>query len=85
MFKVRNARLPETFVTIFTNYFNVSCRNTRQTCLYHIPSYRTTYLENTIIIQGPKLANKYKFLYENHCSIGTFKRTAKNLILSEMS
>ena len=71
MFKVRNARLPETFVTIFTNYFNVSCRNTRQTCLYHIPSYRTTYLENTIIIQGPKLANKYKFLYENHCSIET--------------
>ena len=48
-----------------------------------MPNYRTEYLENTIIIQGPKIANDYKALFENYC-IGTFKGAVKNLLFSDL-
>ena len=60
MYKVRNERLPDIFNAIFIKFRDVSSRNIRQNCLYHVPNYRTKYLENTIIIQGPKIANDYK-------------------------
>ena len=62
------------------NGMSYAVRNTRQKFLYYVPSYRTKYLQNTIIVQGPKIANEYIVLFENHCSIGTFKRAAKNLL-----
>ena len=82
VFKVRNGRLPEPYTTDFVNYQAV--RNTRQNFLYYVPSYRTKYLQNTIIVQGPKIANEYIVLFENHCSIGTFKRAAKNLLFLKL-
>ena len=82
VFKVRNGRLPEPSTTDFVNYQAV--RNTRQNFLYYVPSYRTKYLQNTIIVQGPKIANEYIVLFENHCSIGTFKRAAKNLLFLKL-
>ena len=85
MYKVRNERLPDIFNTIFIKFRDVSSRNTRQNCLYHVPNYRTKYLENTIIIQGSKIANDHKTLFENHYSIGTFKRAVKNLLFSDLT
>ena len=84
MYKVRNEHLPDIFNEIFIKFRDVSSRNTRQNCLYHVPNYRTKYLENTIIIQGPKIANDYKALFENYCSIGTFKRDVKKLLFSTL-
>ena len=85
MYKVRNERLPDIFNTIFIKFRDVSSRNTRQNCLYHVPNYRTKYLENTIISQGSKIANDHKTLFENHYSIGTFKRAVKNLLFSDLT
>ena len=85
MYKVRNERLPDIFNTIFIKFRDVSSIHTRQNCLYHVPNYRTKYLENTIIIQGSKLANDHKTLFENHYSIGTFKRAVKNLLFSDLT
>ena len=77
--------LPQTFLECFkynANQINIA---TRQSQLYNIPRTRTNYLENSILVQGPILANKYKELYLVPCSIGTFKRHVKKLLFSEFS
>ena len=85
MFKCNNMMLPQTFLECFkynANQINIA---TRQSQLYNIPRARTNYLENSILVQGPILANKYKELYLIPCSIGTFKRHVKKLLFSEFS
>ena len=75
--------LPQTFLEYFkynADQINIA---TRQSQLYNIPRARTNYLENSILVQGPILANKYKELYLIPCSIGTFKRHVKELLFSE--
>ena len=75
--------LPQTCLECFkynANQINIA---TRQSQLYNIPRPRTNYLENSILVQGPILANKYKELYLIPCSIGTFKRHVKELLFSE--
>ena len=84
IYKVRNKLFPESFITNFKLNSDISVRNTRQNKLYFIPNFRTKYFENTVTVQGPKMANKFKILYETHCSIGTFKRSAKKLLLSTL-
>ena len=83
MFKCKNHMLPQMFQDCFTINKNCKSKETRQSQLYFIPRARTNYLEK-ILVQGPTIANKYKDLYLEPCSIGTFKRHAKALLLSEI-
>ena len=84
IYKIRNELLPEIFTVNFKINRNITTRNTRQQDLYFIPKFRTQTMENTLIVQGPKIANKYKVLFQTHCSIGTFKRTVKKLLFSDL-
>ena len=79
-----NHMFPQMFQDCFTINKNCKSKETRQSQLYFIPRARTNYLEKTILVQGPTIANKYKDLYLEPCSIGTFKRHAKALLLSEI-
>ena len=85
MFKSKNTMLPQMFLDYFTINKNQINIQTRQSQLYHIPRARTNYLERSILIQGPLLANKYKEVYIEPCSIGTFKRRVKSLLYIELS
>ena len=40
--------------------------------------------ESTVLIQGPRIANEYKALFETHSSIGTFKKILKEVLFSTM-
>ena len=84
IYKIRNELLPEIFTVNFKINRNITTRNTRQQDLYFIPKFRTQTMENTLIVQGPKIANKYKVLFQTHSSIGTFKRTVKKLLFSDL-
>ena len=84
MYKVKNNLLPHIFISNFIINNNISERNTRQNDLYFIPKFRTHYLESTVLIQGPRIANEYKALFETHSSIGTFKKILKEVLFSTM-
>ena len=84
IYKIRNELLPEIFTVNFKINRNLVTRNTRQQDLYFIPKFRTQYMEITLIVQGPIIANKYKVLFQTHSSIGTFKRTVKKLLFSDL-
>ena len=75
IYKIRNEVLPEIFTVNFKLKRNIVTRNTRQQDLYFIPKFRTQYIGNTLIVQGPKIANKYEVLFQTHSIIGPFNRT----------
>ena len=79
MFKCKNHMLPHMFQDCFTINKNCKSKETRQSQLYFIPRARTNYLEKTILVQGPTIANKYKDLYiSNPAALEPLKDTLKH-------
>ena len=85
MFKYKNNMLPQIYKECFTTNKRYKSKETRQSSLYYIPRFRTNYLERNILVQGPILANQYKELFSEQCSVGTFKLRVKNILLSELT
>ena len=78
MFKCKNHMLPQMFQDCFIINKNCKSKETRQSQLYFIPRARTNYLEKTILVQGPTIANKYKDLYIEPCSKNPAKKCSSD-------
>ena len=84
IFKFLTNLLPDIFDGFFVQNRVIAQRNTRQVCLLHIPRFRTSLYSRMIKVYGVKLWNEKCANLERHCSVHTYKKKLKHILINEV-
>ena len=75
--------LPDLFRNLFTSNAIIHNHFTRQQNQYHAHGHKSIQMERSIKINGAKVANLFNKLIDYKCSITTYKKHLKSLLLDE--
>jgi hypothetical protein len=83
MYKFENSLLPFCFQNYFQSNNQLHQFNTRSSTLYHIPLFSTSYCQQSILFQGPKLWTKIPDYIRNSTTICRFKYKIKSYLAEQ--
>ena len=85
MFKSEHNLLPNVISDMFTRQSDVNVYKTRQCNDLRLPNFKTKNVENSISVQGVRIWNTYSKKLDCNCSVLTFKKRLKALLLKQQS
>jgi hypothetical protein len=83
MFKYVKGMLPSIFDDLFNRNRDINLRVTRNSYKLAVPRCRTELHKKSMRFQGPTVWNKCEDLVNHQCSVYTFKKRLKQLIIKE--